>query len=367
MLNTVSVSLNLNHLRHNYHQAKSMTRGAKVYAVMKADAYGHGLLDIAHGLPHADGFALLQLEDALHLREADFTQPIMLMEGINEARELAEVAGHRLTMVLRSHQQLEMLRACQTAGPLKIWLKVKSSMNRFGFEPDEVLGVLRELEARPHLKLEGLMMHFPSADDLDCELDSQWQVFRALLALTRLPFSIANSGAMLRDARTHGTLVRLGTALYGNNPFVGGKAFPALKEFRPVMRFEARVIGIAQLGAGEALGYGGSFVAERATRVGVVGCGFGDGYPSGAATGTPVMIGGVRTRIVGKVAMNVLFIDLEGIPEARTGDWVTLWGDADLRIDEVALHAGQGPEVIQCGMAKKHRVQLIEEDRLCVT
>lgn len=367
MLNTVAVSLNLDHLRHNYELAKELASGAQVFAVIKSDAYGHGLLNIAQGLARADGFALVQLEDALTLRNAGITQPILMMEGINDTRELAEMCAHGLTMVLRSHQQMDMLRTDQAHMPLSVWLKVKSSMNRFGFNPDEVIDVLRELEAKPNIKLEGLMMHFPSADELDRDLNDQWKQFRALVSQTRLPFSVANSAAMLRDVHTHGTLVRLGSALYGNNPFVGGKPLAALNGFRPVMRFEARVIGIAQVAAGEPVGYSGTFIADRPMRVGVVGCGFGDGYPSSAPTGTPVMIRGVRTRILGKVAMNVIFVDLEPAPDARIGDWVTLWGDAYLRIDEVAQNAGLSPEAIQCGLTRKHNVHLIEEEQLCAT
>jgi alanine racemase len=367
MLNTVSVRLNLDHLRHNYALAKGMAPAAQVFAVVKADGYGHGLLNIARGLASADGFAAIQLEDALALRCAGLAQPILILEGINDAREIAEVCEHHLIIVLHSHYQMAMLRAYQGQIPIKIWVKVNSSMNRFGFDPTEAIEVLRALEAKPNVKLEGLMMHFPSADDLDCDLDSQWTMFRSLVSTTQLPFSVANSAAMLRDPRTHGRLVRLGSALYGNNPFVGGKAFDALKGFRPVMRFAARIIDTACVAAGEPLGYGGTFIAEHAMRIGIVGCGYGDGYPASASTGAPVMLGGVRTRIVGSVAMNVMFIDLEPVPDAQIGDWVTLWGDAHLRIDEVAQHAGLGAEAIQCGLTKKHRVHLIEEDQLCGT
>ena len=362
MLDTVNVSLNLDHLRHNYALAKTLAPAAQMFAVLKADAYGHGLLNIAHGLAHADGFAIIQLDDALALRRAGFAQPILMLEGIDDARELVGVCAHQLTMVLRSHHQMDMLRTYQKQTPLRIWVKVKSNMNRFGFHPGEVIDVLRELEAKPNVRLEGLMMHFPSADDLDRNLNAQWDEFRTLTTQTQLPFSVANSAAMLRDARTHGTLVRFGSALYGNNPFVDAKAFDTLQEFRPVMRFEARIIGTARVLAGDALGYGGSFVAEKSMRVGVLGCGYGDGYPSSASTGTPVMLRGVRTSIIGGVAMNVMFIDLEPVPDAQLGDWVTLWGDERLRIDEVAQSAGIRPEAIECGMAKKHHVHLIEED-----
>lgn len=365
MFNTVSVSLNLNHLRHNYALAKAMAPAAKVFPVLKSDAYGHGLLNIAGGLSHADGFAVLQLEEALTLRDAGHSQPILMMAGVNDRRELAQAQAQELMVVVRSRQQVDMLRALRTQMPLGIWVKVKSSINRFGFNPDEVTDVLRAIEKQHGISVKGLMMHFPSADDLDGELEHQWTDFRALLAQTHLPFSAANSAAMLRDAGTHGTLVRLGSALYGNNPFVAGMEFNALQGFRPVMRFEARIIGTVRLAAGEPIGYGGSFVADRSMRVGILGCGYGDGYPSSATTGTPVIVGGVRTRVLGNVAMNAIFVDLEPVPQAQVDDWVTLWGDERLRIDEVAQHAAVRPEAIQCGLTKKHAVRLIGEDELC--
>lgn len=367
MLNTISLSLNLDNLRHNYALAKALAPAAKVFAVVKSDGYGHGLLNIGRALRQADGFATIQLDDALALRGAGLRQPILIMEGINDAREIAEVCAHRLTLVLRSPDQLEMLSACRTAAPVAVWVKVKSAINRFGFTPGEALKVVRALQALPQAKVAGLMMHFPSADNLDCDLDSQWATFRGLQAATGLPFSVANSAAMLRDARTHGSMVRLGSSLYGNNPFVGGKGADTVAGLRPVMRLAARIVDTARVAAGEAVGYGGTFIAERPMRIGIVGCGYGDGYPSSAATGTPVLVNGARTRIIGKVAMNVMFIDLEPLPAAQVGDWVTLWGDERLGIGEVAAHAGLGPEAIQCGLAKKHRVHLIEEIQACGT
>ena len=364
MASTVSVSLNLDNLRHNYRLLKAMTAGAQVYAVLKSDAYGHGLMNIALGLADADGFALLQLEDALRLRAAGLSQPVMMMAGVNDAHDLAEAYAHDLTLVVRSRRQLDLMQHAQAPRrPVSVWVKVKSSINRFGFMSAETEEVLRELAGLPGIEVRGLMMHFASADDLDCELEGQWAAFRALAARTGLPFSAANSAALLRDPGTHGRLVRAGSVLYGNNPFVGGRPFDALKGFRPVMRLEASMIDTVQLDAGQPIGYGGSFIADRRMRVGVVGCGYGDGYPSGASTGTPVMIRGVRTRILGRVAMNAIFIDLESVPDAQVGDWVTLWGDSRLRIDEVAQCAGMSSEAIECGLTNKHCVHLWDAGR----
>ncbi len=349
MQNTVTIKLNLDHLRHNYGLLKKRAPAAQVFAVLKSDAYGHGLLNIARGLPEADGFALIQLEDAITLRNAGVSQAILLMAGVNDAQEVAEARERQLTVVVHHRDHLAMIRAPGAQQPLRIWVKVNSSMNRFGFKPIDVLQILRELQAMPDVRVEGLMMHFPSADQLDQELDAQWKSFRELVAVTHLPFSAANSAAMLRDARTHGDLVRTGAALYGINPLPGADRFG----LRPVMCFEARLIAITHLAAGESVGYEGRFVAERPMRIGVVGCGYGNGYPATAATGTPVSIAGLRTRIIGKVAMNVIFIDLESAPDAKVGDWATLWGNDVVRIEEVAKSSGLSAAAIDCNMAMK--------------
>lgn len=352
MQNTVTIKLNLDHLHHNYRLLKKLAPAAQVFAVVKSDAYGHGLLNIASGLPEADGFALIQLEDAITLRSAGIAQPILLMAGVNDVQEVAEARARQITIVVHHRDHLAMIRAAGAQQPLLVWVKVNSNMNRFGFNPVEVIGILRQLQAMPNVHVEGLMMHFPCADLLDQELHDQWNTFRELIALTNLPFSAANSAAMLRDARTHGDLVRTGAALYGINPFPGEDRF----RLRPVMHFEARLIAITQLSAGESVGYEGGFVAQRAMRIGVIGCGYGNGYPSTARTGTPVSIAGVRTRIIGKVAMNVIFIDLESARKAKVGDWATMWGNDVVQIEEVARNSGLSAAAIDCSMSRKQVV-----------
>lgn len=349
MQNTVTIKLNLNHLHHNYGLLKKLAPASQVFAVVKSDAYGHGLLNIAGELSEADGFALIQLEDAITLRSAGISQPILLMAGVNDAQEVAAASARQFTVVIHHRDHLAMIRASDAHQMLRIWVKVNSSMNRFGFNALDVLEILRELQAMSHIHVEGLMMHFPSADRLDQELDTQWNAFRELVAITNLPFSAANSAAMLRDARTHGDLVRTGAALYGINPFPGEDRFG----LRPVMHFEARLIAITQLSAGESVGYGGAFIAERAMRIGVVGCGYGNGYPATAATGTPVSIAGIRARTIGKIAMNAIFIDLESAREAKVGDWVTLWGNDVVRVEEVAKNSGLSAAAIDCSMSRK--------------
>lgn len=360
MLNTACLTIDLDTLRDNYRRARRQAGRAQVYAVVKSDAYGHGLRRVVQALPDAHGFALVLLDEARQLRDAGVTQPILLLEGVASPGELAEAARLRLTVVVRSDEQLAMLRGFPAGAvgvPLAVWLKVNTGMNRFGFRAERVLAVRDTLLANPAVRLQGLMTHFACADDLDVSLEPQWAVFQPLVAETGLPFSAANSAATLRDARTHGQVVRVGSLLYGNNPF--DRVPPGGFAYTPVLRLEARLIGTSTLRAGEALGYGAGFVAERAMRVGIVGCGYGDGYPYAAPTGTPVLLRGRRTRTVGRVAMNVLAIDLEGFPEVQVGESVTLWGDPALPIGEVAQASGLIAEALQCGLTKRLPVHVI--------
>lgn len=361
MLNTSFITLNLDLLRQNYRQAKDQAAGAHVYAVLKSDAYGHGLLRVALALPEADGFALILLDDARLLREAGVTQPILLLEGVASVSEWLEAARLDLTLVLRSEEQLCQLRTAlgvqMPRRGIDIWLKVNSGMNRFGFCAERVAAICAGLQAMAGLRLQGLMTHFSCADELDTSLEPQWQVFAPLVATTGLPFSAANSAATLRDVRTHGQVVRVGALLYGNNPF--DRLPPGGFDYQPVMRLEASIIAVTELSPGDALGYGARFVAERAMRVGIVGCGYGDGYPYAAPTGTPVLLRGRRTRLVGRVSMNVLAIDLDGFADVQAGEMVTLWGDPALPIGDIARASGLIAEALQCGLTKRLPVDVI--------
>lgn len=360
MSRMVEVSIDLDNLRHNYRLAKGLAGNAEVWAVAKSDAYGHGLKQVAHALCDADGFALLDMDDAVTLRQEGFGQTILLMAGPGHERELAEASVRQISIVIRNREQLDMLRHARLKLPIGVWVKVRSNINRFGFDPAAVPGIVAALRDHTGVRLQGLLMHFAQADDLGVELDPQWQAFRDLAAATGSRFSAANSAAMLRDRKTHGQAIRLGTALYGNNPFVGAPAHDHIAGFRPVMKMTARITDVVPLPAGAPLGYGATFRASEAMRVGIVACGYGDGYSNRATTGTPVLIRGQRTRILGDIAMNAMFVDLTPLPDVQAGDWVTLFGDDKLRIDEVGRHVGQRPESMQCAIGGRHRMRLLE-------
>jgi alanine racemase len=356
MLNTTRVVIDLNALRHNYQQIKSIAPHSKALAVIKSDAYGHGLLRIAQALPEADGFAMVQVEDLQQLRAHGIHAPALLMEGVFSPEEVQQASALNATVALCNPAQLELLRKARLQRPLDIWLKVNIGMNRFGFAPNAVESVLAQLETLGTLRVRGLMTHFPSADDLESDLDTPWRRFHEVVQRTGLPYTAANSAATLRDARTHGTMVRTGSILYGNNPFT--QAMPPGYNFRQVMQLEASVIAVSSLKRGDALGYGGTFTAEHDMQIGLVGCGYGDGYPYSAPTGTPVLVNGQRSRTLGKVAMNVLAVDLSHLPAAQPGDRVTLWGGA-LPISEVAESCGMVSESLECGLTKRLPVTVI--------
>lgn len=359
MTRTAYAEINLPALRHNYAIAKRQLPGTRVWAVVKSNGYGHGLLRVAQALPEADGFALINLDDAIALRHAGIRAPILLLEGAIEARELDEAHAWQLDVVLRSEHQLQWLRAC--GQPLRVWVKVNTGMNRFGFVPERAIEVVRQLQQDGVCEVAGLMTHFACADDLATRLDAPWQRFMQVVTSTGLPFTAANSAATLRAPLTHGTAVRLGGLLYNNNPFYPDTSLWP-EGILPAMRFAARIVHIGELQAGDSIGYGAAFTAEKPMRIGIVGAGYGDGYPRAAPSGTPVLVNGQRVPLVGRVAMNVLAIDLSEHPTVGIGDEVTLWGDAALSCDEIAWRCGTISEELQCALTSRLPVRQIVAD-----
>jgi alanine racemase len=324
--------------------------------VVKANAYGHGLLRSAAALSGADGFALLELEDAVRLREAGFRQRIALLEGFFDPGELPVLATHRLDPVVHSLDQVEMLDRLPGGGKLDVLLKANTGMNRLGLAAHEFPQALERLRRNARVGEITLLTHFADADDAR---GVAWQLesLRRLPGYGTLPMSLANSAAILRYPETHCDWVRPGIMLYGCSPFpdsVGSES-----GLKPVMMLETRIIAVQALKAGDAVGYGGAFRAEREMRIGVVACGYADGYPRHAPTGTPILVGGKRTRTLGRVAMDMLFADLTGIAEAAIGSPVTLWGEG-LSADEVAAGAGTVSYELLCALSP--RVPVTETD-----
>jgi alanine racemase len=343
-------------LLHNYLLAKRHAPASRAWAVIKANAYGHGLLTAADALVEvADGFALLDLAEAVALREAGVRQPILLLEGFFQAEDLELVAEHRLSLVVHRLEQLQLLR--QVGLPLRVpvFVKFNTGMNRLGFRPD-ALGALRDELAKNRAVSEvTLMTHFADADG-ERGIDWQLRAFQAMAGEWRGPVSLANSAAILRHPKTARDWVRPGIMLYGGSPFSDQSAESL--GLQPVMTLSSEVIGVQQISAGESVGYGCTFVADRETRVGVVACGYADGYPRHAPTGTPVLVGGRRTRTLGRVSMDMLAVDLTDLREAGVGTPVTLWGQG-LAADEVAAAAGTISYELFCALARRVPVEVV--------
>ena len=347
--------IDLQALRHNYRLARELS-GARALAVVKADAYGHGAVRCAQALQdEADGFAVACIEEALQLREAGIRGPILLLEGFFEADELALIERHELWCVVHSLWQLEVIERSALSKPLCVWLKMDSGMHRVGLHPADYKAAYQRLQASGKVAKIVLMSHFARADELDSPR-SQEQLAVFQLARQGLvgEVSLRNSPAVLGWPRLFqnqqpSDWVRPGIMLYGATPFEQQQASAA--RLQPVMCLESKIISVRELPAGEPVGYGARFVSERPTRVGVVAMGYADGYPRHAPTGTPVAVDGQLTRLIGRVSMDMLTVDLSDLPQAGLGSRVELWGKQVLASD-VATQAGSIPYQIFCNLRR---------------
>jgi len=339
-------------LRHNLGVVRRCAPRARVFAVIKADAYGHGLLRAAGALPDAEGYALLELEAAVRLRDSGCAKRLVLLEGVFEPAELRVAAAHDLTLTVHHEEQLRMLDDAPGGARFDVMLKINTGMNRLGFAPHAARDALARLTAHRSVKELTLMTHFATADE-PRGVAWQMQVFDAVAAELRLPRCLANSAAILRHPQTHADWVRPGIMLYGCSPFADISAGDL--GLRPVMTLASELIAVQELKAGDRVGYGGAFEAKETMRVGIVACGYADGYPRHAPTGTPILVAGRRARTLGRVSMDVLCADLTGIPEAHVGTPVTLWGTG-LSADEVAASAGTVSYELLCALAPRVRV-----------
>jgi alanine racemase len=346
--------IDLSALRHNYQLARETT-GAKALAVIKADAYGHGAVRVAQALEtEADGFAVACIEEALELRQAGIGAPILLLEGFFEADELALIAEHDLWCVVHSLWQLEAIEKTSVGKPLNIWLKMDSGMHRVGIHPADFQTAYQRLQSSGKAAKVVLMSHFARADELDsARTDEQVAIFQAAREGLTAEVSLRNSPAVMGWPNVAGDWVRPGIMLYGATPF--DQSQPIADRLQAVMTLESKVICVRELPAGEPVGYGGAFVTDRNMRIGVVAMGYADGYPRQAPTGTPVMIDGHRSQLLGRVSMDMLCVDLTQVPSAGVGSRVELWGKNILASD-VAASAGTIPYQIFCNLNRVPRL-----------
>ncbi len=352
-------------LIHNYAVAKAAAPKSKVFAVVKANAYGHGLALAARALRHADGFATLELDSAITLRKIGVSAPILMLEGFFGERELAVFGNYHLSTVIRDLDTAKQLADCELAAPLDVFLKFNTGMNRLGLA-GPMSGFALELAAtHKNFGNVTLMTHFATADGVQ-GVAPQMHRFEAIVKHAKSIFtqkkftqSVANSAALLRFQKTHLDWVRPGIMLYGSSPFADKTAEEI--GLRPVMTLRSEIIAVQMLEKGDSVGYGAAFTATKKMRIGVVACGYADGYPrhapGGNERGTPVMVSGKRTRTIGRVSMDMLMVDLTDIPHAKVGAPVCLWGEG-LPADEVAHAAGTVAYELFCALAA--RVPVVE-------
>ena len=341
---------------HNLARVRAAAPDARVWAIVKANAYGHGIERAFEGLRSADGFALLDLTEAQRLRALDWRGPILLLEGCFEARDLELCSRLGLWHVVHCNEQIDMMAAHKTQAPHRVFLKMNSGMNRLGFKPERYRAAWTRLNALPQVEEISLMTHFSDADTAK-GISAQLQAFEAVTHDLPGERTLSNSAGALRhgDALAgKSDWIRPGIAVYGS-----AADFPAHSAadwgLLPTMTLASKIISTQSLVAGDTVGYGSSFTADAPLRIGIVACGYADGYPRHCSTGTPVLVGGVRCRMVGRVSMDMITVDLTPVPGAGMGSEVTLWGRSPsgtvLSIDEVAQAGGTVGYELMCALA----------------
>ncbi len=355
MSRPIQALIDLSALEHNLSVVRSHAPRSRVMAVVKADAYGHGLLRAAEALERADGFAMLEMDAAVRLREAGYRQTILLLEGFFAMEELAWIEQYHLSTVIHHHEQLAMLSSYRPRGRVDVFLKLNTGMNRLGFTLEQFPVALEALKANPAIGQITLMTHFARADEpgRNESVAAQLRRFDAVAGGRNLPRSLANSAAILRYPETHADWVRPGIMLYGASPFTDKSA--AELDLYPAMTVTSKIIAVQALKPGEGVGYGHIFRSDQPMRVGIVAGGYADGYPRHAPAGTAVLVNGRRTRIIGRVSMDMLHIDLGEIDDAGVGSPVTLWGKG-LPVDEVAQSAGTVGYELLCALAPRMQI-----------
>jgi len=339
-------------LQANLQTIRARAPGSKVMAVVKANAYGHGLVMTAVGLPQADAFAVARLEEGIMLREAGITRPVILLEGVFSAEQLIEAAVHRFEIVVHDPLQVALLEGFRGSFGFTTWVKIDTGINRLGFRPEDFPGALARLRAlsTPVRELR-LLTHLARADEREAPTTTQQvQQFRAATGNLGLATSIGNSAGIFGWADAAGDWVRPGLALYGVSPFadVHGDALG----LTPVMTLESTIIGLRRVPRGESVGYAGAWTAQRESRIAILAGGYGDGILRSMKDGSPVLVEGRRAPLVGRVSMDMIAVDVTELPEPRVGTRCLLWGPG-LPVEEVAAHAGTISYEMLCGVRQR--------------
>jgi alanine racemase len=349
----VSVTIDTGALRHNLQVIRRLAPKSRVMAVIKANAYGHGLIAVARALDAADALAVARVDEGLALREAGIKTRIVLLEGVLDAEQLKAAAAAAFELVVHSPEQIELLRAAPGGVRFKVWLKLDSGMNRLGFKGEEFRSAHAALNQAPALQAPiNLITHIASADMPELPSTAeQLMVFAAATRALAGERSIASSAALLGFPDSQADWVRPGLLLYGASPFRGSTG--ADHGLRPVMTLRSRVIAVKDLVVGDQVGYGGDWTATRPTRLAIAAVGYGDGYPRSASSGTPVLVNGEHAALAGRVSMDMIAIDTTDVKHApKVGDPVVLWGEG-LPVEEVAVWAETIPYTLLCGINQR--------------
>jgi alanine racemase len=355
-------------LRNNIQHVRQAAPDSKVWAVVKANAYGHGIERVFEGLRSADGFALLDLDEAARIRKLGWRGPILLLEGVFEQRDLELCSRLGLWHTVHCDEQIQMLATHKTEVPHRVFLKMNSGMNRLGFAPHQYRAAWTRLNALPQVEEISLTTHFSDADGAK-GIEEQLLVFNATTQDLPGERSLANSAATLRhSSHAAADWIRPGIALYGSSPDFPEHTFDEW-QLLPSMTLSSKIIAVQAINTPATVGYGSSFQAEKPMNIGVVACGYADGYPRHCSTGTPVLVEGIRTRMVGRVSMDMITVDLEPLivagAEVGVGSEVTLWGRASngtvLSIDAVAQAGGTVGYELMCALAQRVPV-VVESD-----
>ncbi len=344
-------------LRHNVRTIRERARGARIMAVVKANAYGHGLVPTALALSEVDAFAVARLEEGLALRAQGVTQPVVLLEGVFAGEQLLEAARHGFDLVVHDALQIEILEEDPGSHRFVLWVKIDTGMNRLGFRPQDFPEALRRLKSLQPPPLEiRLLTHLARADEPDHVMTrEQVRRFRDASRGLDCAISIANSAGLFSDLHLGCDWVRPGLALYGASPFAGRTGSDL--GLRPVMSLETGVIAVREVPRGETVGYGGTWRAARDSKVAIVAAGYGDGLARALPNGTPLLVDGRRAPLCGRVSMDMIALDVTELPGVRVGTPVVLWG-AGLPVEEIARHAGTIPYELLCGVSQRVPLEL---------
>lgn len=355
MTRAAEARIDLTALQSNLQRVKSTAPSSRVMAIIKANGYGHGILHVAKALVSADAFGVACIEEAQTLRDAGITRPILLLEGFFEASELELISEHDLEIVVHHELQLDILEKSRIPKPVHVWLKVDTGMHRLGFAPQQVSKAYRRLNSCKNIaKPLRLMTHLADSDNRqDATTQQQIDTFNTAVANLEGERSIANSAAIIARPQSHADWVRPGVMLYGISPF--NDSVGKDEGLRPVMTFTSRLIAINRFKKGSKIGYGGEWTCPEDMPVGVVAIGYGDGYPRGVSSGTPVLIKDQRVPIIGRVSMDMISVDMRGVPAAQVGDTVTLWGNG-LPVEEIARCAKTIAYELVCRVTQRVKI-----------